>query len=100
MSIIKCAGCDIEHEDYNWKHTTYDFEDGERTGWFCSKYFKSKSYEWIPERIKQDRKKYAKDLIQPFRGGEPNKEFVKEYPRESKDYFTDKQIKKAKVLRV
>lgn len=96
MAKIKCAGCKKEHEDTNWKHTTFEFEDEPISGWFCSKYFKPSRTEFVPERIKEQRKQFKKDLVQPFRGGEPNKEFVKEYPHESKRYFTDKQIKKAK----
>ena len=96
MAKFKCAGCKEEHEDMNWKHTELEFEDGKREGWFCSKYFKPSSHEWVPDRLKQDRKKYATDMIQPYRGGEPNKEFIKHYPRESKRYFTKKQIKKSK----
>ena len=96
MAKFECKGCNRKHDDFNWKHTSYEFEDGKRSGWFCTKWFKpSGAKEWVPERIKQDRKKFAKDMIQPYRGGEPNKEFVKEYPRESERYFTEKQIKKA-----
>lgn len=91
-----CQGCQKEHKDYNWKHTTYTFEDGEREGWFCSKYFKPKAKEWTTDSIKEQRKRYKKDLLQPYRGGEPNREFIKEYPEDSKRYFTDKQITKAK----
>lgn len=96
MAKMYCQGCKEEHEDHNWKNTTYTLEDGERSGWYCRKYFKPSHTEWTTDSIKEQRKVFKKDLLQPFRGGEPNKEFIKEYPNESKNYFSKEEIKKVK----
>lgn len=96
MAYMYCEGCEKNHQDWAWKNTTKTFDEGERKGWFCQDWFKPTSADFTPDRIKEQRKIHGKDLIQPWRGGEPNKEFVKEYPHESKSYFTDKEIRKAK----
>ena len=54
--------------------------------------------EFIPERIKEDRRKYAKDILQPWRGGEPSREYMKAYPEKSKGMYTDQQRRKAKNI--
>ena len=97
MSVSFCAGCGKRHEDYSWKNTTYNFEDGQRTGWFCTRFFKpSKSREWVPDSLKQDRIKYAPDTVQPFRGGKASREFLERYPEQAKKTFTPKEMKSAK----
>lgn len=97
MAKFDCAGCGKEHDDWAWKNTTYTFEDGRRSGWFCTKWHKpTPTAERIPERIKKDRIKHAKDLVQPFRQGQPSKEFIKLYPEQAKKTFTKSEIKSAK----
>ena len=46
--------------------------------------------------IKTQRQTYAKDLIQPFRDGEPSREFIKQYPKKAEKMFSPEQRKKAK----
>lgn len=41
-----------------------------------------------------ERKIYSKDIIQPYKNGKPNKEFIDNYPEESKEYFTPDTIEK------
>jgi len=42
----------------------------------------------------RDREDNARDLLQPRdRLGKPNKEFIKEYPQQSKEIFTKKELK-------
>jgi hypothetical protein len=47
--------------------------------------------EW---RHDMERKQFAKEIIQPFKNGKANKEFIDNYPEESKKYFTEDVIKK------
>jgi hypothetical protein len=97
MAKIRCQGCEREHEDWAWKNTTYTFPDGSRSGWFCTKWHKPrKSAEKVPEHVKQQRIENANDMVQPWRQGEPSKEFIDLYPSEAKKTFTEKEIKKAK----
>lgn len=64
----------------NSRYTTIETENGLKVdGWICNKHFKSTSPEFVPDRIVQDRKKYAKSLLTPYRGGELSKEFVDAY---------------------
>lgn len=96
MATYKCVGCGFVHEDFNWKFRSYEVEEERKLGYFCRKWFKSVKIDWVPERIKKDRVKYAGDIVQPFRGGEPSKEFIERYPEKAKKMFTAKERKGAK----
>jgi hypothetical protein len=73
-------------------------------GWLCEDClgFKVKfPRDWVPQRIKEERKAYQKDLIQPYRQGEFSKEFKEAYPEQSKGMVesgtvSKKQYKDAK----
>jgi hypothetical protein len=41
------------------------------------------------------RKRFQKDITQPWKNGEPSREFIEAFPEESKRYFTDSQRHKA-----
>ena len=43
-------------------------------------------------RQDQDRLDHAKDIIQPYKGNNPNPEFIREYPDNAKRYFNQQQI--------
>lgn len=45
-------------------------------------------------RIQHERDVGAKDLLQPFSGGKPNKEFAQAYPKLIKDYYSKEEIRK------
>lgn len=83
-----CIGCGKEHEHHNWR-----FDD---RGWICGKFFSSTKIEWVPNRLKEDRVRHAKDIVQPWRGGDASKEFIKQYPEKAKEMFTPQEIKNAK----
>lgn len=34
----------------------------------------------------KQRREHARDLIQPYKGGKPNPEFIQQYPKEAKEY--------------
>jgi hypothetical protein len=40
----------------------------------------------------QQRKEFAREIIQPHRQGKPNPDFIRAYPEYSKKYFTPQQI--------
>ena len=94
--INYCTAHKKEHDHFSWKFTDYEDEEGKKTGWFCGDFFKPSVKEWVPERIKNERKQYFKDLVQPWRNGEPSKEFIDTYPERSKGMFTEKERKTAK----
>jgi ribosome-binding protein aMBF1 (putative translation factor) len=52
--------------------------------------------EFVPSRVKDERKKYKKDILQPFRSGEPSREFIEAYPERAKKTFTKKQLRNAR----
>ena len=83
-----CVDCQKYHNSFAWKY------DGK--GWHCRK--KPVKYEFTTEQIKSDRKKYKRDLLQPWRSGEPSREFISAYPVQSKKYFTEKERKTAKEV--
>ena len=87
--IEYCVICRKKFYDFAWK----TYEDG----WICSKHFKSSYPEFVPQRIKTQRDEYASSLLQPFRGGEPSKEYIDKYGI-SKMGITKEQAKKAKPV--
>lgn len=97
----KCVLCHRIHDGNNWKYGSYQTSEGLRYGWFCNRWFKPKAYEFVPQRIREERKKYAKDIVQPFRNGELAKEFVENYPQATRNMvkagtITQKEVAKAK----
>jgi len=54
--------------------------------------------EMVGEDIHGQRKAYANDIIQPWRSGEPSREFMEKYPEKAKRYYTAKERKKAKYV--
>lgn len=42
-----------------------------------------------------ERKKFAREIIQPHRDGKANPEFVRAYPVEATEYFTQDEIMRA-----
>lgn len=46
------------------------------------------------DRITTQRDRFAKDIIQPFDGNKPNRDFVKAYPERAKDYFSQDSLSK------
>lgn len=87
-----CAGCKKKHNSPNWKAF---FLDGNLV-YVCSKFYKPSRVEHIPQRIKEERKKYVKSMLQPWRSGEASAEFIEAYPKQSKKMFTTKERIKAK----
>lgn len=49
--------------------------------------------ETIPESIKEDRKIYAKDILQKFKGDTPSLEYIKEYGATG---FNKEELKRAR----
>jgi hypothetical protein len=97
MSISFCVFCQKKHDDFAWKTIDYEENGVKKWGWFCRKAFKpSPDPERIPERIKDDRKAFAKSMLQPFREGEPSREFIEAYPDQARKTFTPKEIANAK----
>jgi hypothetical protein len=45
----------------------------------------------------QDRANHEGDIIQPWHDGLPNPEFIKFYPDEAAEYFTEDQLNKSGV---
>lgn len=48
--------------------------------------------EW---RHDMERKQFAKEIIQPYKDGKANSDFIRNYPEESKKYFGQGVIDKA-----
>lgn len=91
---IYCVKCGFKHQSIDgWRHRVWETESGPVEGWGC---YKVSMPEFIPDRIKDERRKYAKDTLQPHREGVPSREFIKEYPNQAKKMFTKKEIKNAK----
>lgn len=87
-----CVACKTEHGWHSWRGV------GDPTRWICSKHFTDTPREYIPERIKADRKQFARDLLQPRREGEPSREFIEAYPTQSARMFSKEEIRKAKPV--
>lgn len=73
------------------------------TGWFCEKWFSPSPHEFVDETTKENRVKYAGDIIPQWRQGVLSKEFVDRYPKRIKGQIkegilTKEQVKKAKKV--
>lgn len=76
---------------------------GDITTWecpHCKETYSSKrkrgNLDLVPDEIKESRKKYAKDILQPHREGYASREYIEAYPDRAKDIFTDKERRTAK----
>ena len=54
--------------------------------------------DWRPDSMKEEGAKYAKDTLQPRRGGDPSLEYIQAYPEQAKKEFTPQEIKGAKPV--
>jgi hypothetical protein len=94
---IFCQGCHKEHEHFSWKLRSFEDPEGHKqSGWFCGRFFTPTSHKWVPDRIKEERKVHFKDTLQPWRDGEPSREYIQQYPEQAKKTFTEKQLKTAR----
>lgn len=88
-----CFGCKKTHESYQWK----TYYDGNSLITICSLWYKpSGAPEIVPQRIKNEREQFFKSTVQPWRQGEPSKEFMELYPQRASKLFTPKEQIKAK----
>lgn len=55
-------------------------------------------HEFTSESIREGRRQYFKTALQPWRQHTASKEFIETYPEESKEMFTQKEIKHAKEV--
>lgn len=90
-----CYVCNINKDYPFWKNTRVLTQEGEKSVWVCGEHYKVKSIEWVPDRIREERKMFKNDLIQPFRDGQLSKEFVDLYGTKNLD-VTDKEVRNAK----
>jgi hypothetical protein len=86
MANLYCVLCKTKHFDFNWRYKTWQIFSGNLEnnleGWACSKWFHPVSHEFVPDRIKQERRKYWRDMVKPYRGGQLSKEFCDLYPKQ------------------
>ena len=94
MAINFCDYCQKEHFDTNWRVVYRN----NKLLTFCSKYFKPTATEFVPDSVKEERKKYVKSTLQPWRKGEASAEFIEAYPERSKKMFTTKERMMAKEV--
>lgn len=52
--------------------------------------------EFTSQSVKDQRREYASSIVQPWRSGEPSREFIETQPHKAKQYYTPKEMKKAK----
>jgi hypothetical protein len=96
--INYCTAHKKEHDHFSWKFRDYEDDEGQKTGWFCGDLFKPTAKEWVPDRIKNDRNAHWKDIVQPWRDGEPSREFQEAYPHRAAKMFTEKERKTSKYV--
>ena len=91
-----CYNCGEEKEHRNWRYKSIEDEHGVvKDVYICGDHFKPTKAEFLPERVREDRRVYAKDLIQPFRDNTLSKEYVDTYGTSNLD-VTDKEVRNAK----
>jgi hypothetical protein len=72
LGVLKCTAC----------------QNATRAGYLTP------TTEFTSDTIKEDRKRYAKDILQPFRGGEVSKEYIEKYGTKNLG-VTKEEVKKA-----
>ena len=92
--VNKCYLCNKRHSDVNWRTQVINGEVVD----ICSLHFRPTNHEFIPQRIKDDREKFAKSTLQPWREGNPSAEFIEAYPERAKKMFTVKERLTAKEV--
>lgn len=104
MKTLFCVRCNKKHSSpWGWRHRKWHTEQGVVDGWGHVDSRESRPLEITTEAIKNDRKKYANDLVQPYLpDGSFNGKFRDLYPAQTKDYIkegnvTKKQVKEARV---
>ena len=85
-----CDGCGKKHEDHHWLFSDH--------GNFCHLHFIPTTHEWVPQRIKDERKQFRKDMLQPFRGDTLSSEFCKAYPKIAEKNYGKEAVKKSKEV--
>lgn len=93
MQSISCAFCKKKHTAFNWR-LQYDTAQ-KKYVWYCDKYFKPVTPEFTTEKIKEDRQRYAKSLLQPYRGGIASQEYIDAY---GTGRFDPADVKKARPV--
>jgi len=92
-----CVKCGKKHTNPDgWSHRKWEVAGEVVEGWGCHRV---EYYEFVPDRIKEDRKRYAKDLVQPFRSGEFSREFKESYPDQTRQMVKDGSVSKKEVDR-
>ena len=90
-----CVLCHRIHASFNWRYGEYETTDGRRYGWFCDKWFTPTHPEFMPQRVKDDRNKWAKSIMQPYRGGTASQEYIDTYGTKR---INPKDVKRAKPV--
>jgi hypothetical protein len=88
---VKCDGCGSEHQALRGAVVNGKYGD------YCSTCISGTTRQANPASAQyhrdRDREDNAKDLLQPWdANGVPNTEFIRNYPEESKDMFTDQEL--------
>lgn len=89
MTVLDCVRCGYPHENGDWKYRTWETEAGSVTGWGCVEMGVIKYPEFVPKSVKEDRVKYAGDMVQSHRGGQFSREYAELYPERTKQMLKD-----------
>ena len=92
-----CVLCHKVHSDTDWKYTLYTTSKGTQYGYFCRKWFTPTKVDWVPQRIKNERVQFKKEIVQPWREGEPSQEYAETYPDKAKKIFKNEKKKPSRV---
>jgi hypothetical protein len=97
MSKLFCVVCNKETEYYEWTHKKWELATGIIEGWGCGRHQRVSYPEFVPDSLKEDRKKHFRAILQPFRGGEVSKEYIEAHGTKHIK-ATPQQIAKAKYV--
>jgi hypothetical protein len=84
--------------DATWSNKKSGIRDGIYQDFYCDRCHTMSSFEqveFVPDRIKQERIKHAKDIVQPWRSGELSKEYIDAHGTKGLNVTQD-QVKNAK----
>lgn len=79
--------CEVCGKSWDYQYKVIYGEEGKAIGCYHDGEFRSSSYEIIPSSLRQERKQFAKEILQPYKkDGSINQDYVRVYGKDNIAY--------------